>query len=63
MTVNHLHKKTKSKGIDDGLKSIDDNSAKKTTLTIVQDFRKKSTEKPVEKSPANMEMIQQKEHE
>ena len=42
---------------------MDDNDKKRTTLTIVQDFRKKSTEKPVEKSPVNMEMIQQKEHE
>lgn len=55
--------KKKAKNIDEGLKSMDDNDKKKTTLTIVQDFRKKSSEKPVEKSPVNMEMIQQKEHE
>jgi hypothetical protein len=36
---------------------MDENKEKKITLTVVQDFRKKSTEKPVEKSPVNMEMV------
>lgn len=63
VTVNHQHMKKKAKNIDDGFKSMDENDKRKETLTIVQDFRKKSTEKPVEKSPVNMEMIQQKEHE
>jgi len=49
--------KKKSKNIDEGMKSTDDNIKNKTTLTIVQDFRKKTTEKPVEKSPVNMEMV------
>ena len=54
--------KSKAKNIDEGLNSTDENIKNKTTLTIVQDFRKKSSEKPVEKAPVNMEMVQQKEH-
>ena len=53
MKVNALVVK-KAKDLDEGIKAISSNKAKKIDLTIVQDFRKKVAEKP----PVNMELIE-----